>query len=310
MKNLNSAIFLKVYLAVVMLILSYVALSQELFIVKLDNPKVAIMEDTMGDYHDYYLILKHGDKDKRVIIAETSKQDKNWDAENVTLKAVQSAIKGKINLLILHPYCSIFDGEPCLTNMFVSYNYDMERDKIFNKQILLGEIKKEGIRAICKEDTTGTSLCYLAYSTGTIIDSIMFLDLDKSDQLQSFSISIKQLIVGSRPEIIIQYKRCWEERASLGNNKTTEIWNPDTKTQVFFAENYLFSEWQEPSRENPDEGYDEFICEYSYDIEFTEDSKIVIKNLRTNKENDKSCEPDNKAGTYKLINNQYILINE
>lgn len=141
-------------------------------------------------------------------------------------------------------------------------------------------------------------------------------DLPGSLSLDSCLVYAKQLDGKGLPEIIVKLSKNY----GTSSGSTTEIWNIDTKKQMFKVVNTLWARCENMCfAQKP-----LVFCNFDYSLSFDKNHNIIVKNLNNNSENvyqkkvvspDSlhqkhvqccSCDPNQQEGVFSLVDGRYV----
>lgn len=188
--------------------------------------------------------------------------------------------------------------------------------------IVLNSIKSPKIKVIKQLDSKPgqgiISKYYILYN-----NEVMYLDteLPESLSLDSCLISTQQLDGIGQPEVIIKLSKNYGSSSA----STTEIWNLDTKQQIFKVVNSLWARCENMCfAKKP-----LVFCNFDYSLQFDEQQNIIVRNLsnealfavkkdlaptadslHTTHVPCCSCNPNQQEGVFTLVNGKYIWARE
>jgi len=185
--------------------------------------------------------------------------------------------------------------------------------KVRNKIIVLARIASLKVKVIKQivviRENEILSKYYITHKNNGNTDTLFLSsEVRSSLTLDSCFISVRQLDSVGTPEVIIYLKK------TLGSHRyeiaTTEIWNIDTKKQIFQGVNSQIAQCDNLV----------FIqnslvrCDFAYSIKFDEKQNIIVENLDKGSTEGQgefhlprcSCDPSQRAGIYSLVNGIYV----
>ena len=190
-----------------------------------------------------------------------------------------------------------------------------------NNVIVLNSIKSPKIKVVKQLDSKrGESIIskyYIQYK-----NEIMYLntELPESLSLDSCLISTQQLDGIGQPEIIIKLSKNYGSSSA----STTEIWNIDTKQQIFKVVNSLWARCENMCfRKKP-----LVFCNFDYSLTIDDKGNIIVKDLHNELDSKLmnstmpadsvhashvpccSCNPNQQEGVFSLVNGRYIWVRE
>lgn len=190
-----------------------------------------------------------------------------------------------------------------------------------NNIIVLNSIKNPKIKVIKQLDSKSgqgiVSKYYILYK-----NEIMYLntELPESLSLDSCLISAQQLDGIGQPEIIIKLSKNY----GTSSGSTTEIWNIDTRQQIFKVVNTLWARCENMCfAQRP-----LVFCNFDYSLKIDDDHNIIVKNLNNGPEKQSgtqaiqtdsihqkhvpccSCDPNQQEGVFSLVNGRYVWTRE
>jgi len=191
-----------------------------------------------------------------------------------------------------------------------------------NNIIVLNSIDSLKIKVIKQLDSKRgqdiVSKYYLLYKKRDTL--YLSTELPGSLSLDSCLVSAKQLDGSGMPEIIIKLSKNY----GGSSGSTTEIWNIDTKQQMFKVVNTLWARCENMCfAQRP-----LVFCNFDYSLQIDDNHNIIVKNLHNDSEKETgkqvvptdsihekhvpccSCDPNQQEGVFSLVNGKYVWTRE
>lgn len=207
-----------------------------------------------------------------------------------------------------------------LTIILLGHQTFGQRSK--NNVFVLSSIDSLKIKVIKQlEDKPGQDMVskyYLLYKKRDTM--YLSTELPSSLSLDSCLISAKQLDGKGMPEIIVKLSKNY----GTSSGSTTEIWNIDTKQQIFKVVNTLWARCENMCfAQRP-----LVFCNFDYSLKIDDKHDIIVKNLNNGPENQSgkqtvqndsihakhvpccSCDPNQQEGVFSLVNGRYVWTRE